>query len=145
MLSLIDQKVLQSVISKQAALSLLKTQASFIKNMIHEGLMTEKDGELFFEEISKDEIRIKNERLKDLKYVILKLFLFNFQRITYFLGVSEKPPEANGFTNCPIFLKEIQFLVIHRSKTKLGMCYKQIIKCDFIYLHHLLHIESEND
>jgi hypothetical protein len=63
----IDKAVIESVITKQAALILLTRQAEFIEGMIHEGLLTEKDGDVFFEKFRRDEVLIRKSRREDFK------------------------------------------------------------------------------
>ena len=63
----IDKAVIESMITKQAALILLKRQAEFIEGMIHEGLLTDKDGDVFFEKFRRDEGLIRKSRRDDFK------------------------------------------------------------------------------
>ena len=67
MLARIDKKYIESVIAKQAALILLQRQTEFIENMMNEGLLTEKDVEIFFDKFREDESEIRLARREDFK------------------------------------------------------------------------------
>jgi hypothetical protein len=69
-LETIDKDIVASVLSKQAALVLLTKQAEFVTDMIQEGLLTEKDGDVFFDKFRQDEVEIRKERRKDIVCVI---------------------------------------------------------------------------
>ncbi|CAM9121030.1 unnamed protein product, partial [Ectocarpus fasciculatus] len=53
-LSKIDPEIIKSVISKQAALIVLSRQKEYIESLIHDGLLSEKDGEVFFDKFRRD-------------------------------------------------------------------------------------------
>lgn len=67
MLARIDKNYIGSVIAKQAALILLKRQTEFIENMMQEGLLTEKDVEIFYDKFREDEVEIRLARRDDFK------------------------------------------------------------------------------
>ncbi len=66
-LAAMNPKIVASVVTKQAALILLWKQKEFIENLIHEGLLDTKDGDIFFEKFKKDELSIRKERRADFK------------------------------------------------------------------------------
>lgn len=67
-LSKIDPEIIKSVISKQAALIVLSRQKEYIESLIHDGLLSEKDGEVFFDKFRRDEASIRAARRDDFKY-----------------------------------------------------------------------------
>jgi hypothetical protein len=68
MLRGVDSEIISSVRTKQAALVLLARQTHLVEHMMHEGLLSEKDGEVFFEKFREDEVEIRKSRRKDYRY-----------------------------------------------------------------------------
>jgi hypothetical protein len=66
-LAQIDPEIIRSVNSKQAALIVLTRQKEYIESMIHDGVLTEKDGDVFFDKFRKDEVAVRNARREDFK------------------------------------------------------------------------------
>lgn len=69
MLRGIDDEIISSVQTKQAALVLLARQTHLVEHMMHEGLLSEKDGEVFFEKFREDEVMIRKSRRRDYRFV----------------------------------------------------------------------------
>ena len=63
----IDPDIVRNVISKQAALIVLTRQKEYIETLIHDGLLSEKDGEVFFRKFRQDELAIRKARREDFK------------------------------------------------------------------------------
>jgi hypothetical protein len=66
-LALIDPQIIRSVITKQASLIILTRQKEYIESMIHDGLLTDKDGDVFFGKFRQDELAVRAARRQDFK------------------------------------------------------------------------------
>ena len=63
----IDNEIIRGVMSKQAALILLTRQREYIETMIHDGLLSDKDGDVFYDKFRSDEAAIRAARREDFK------------------------------------------------------------------------------
>lgn len=66
-LAQINPTIMKSVISKQAALIVLTRQKEYVESLIHDGLLSDKDGDVFYNKFRKDELDIRAARRADFK------------------------------------------------------------------------------
>jgi hypothetical protein len=83
MLDSLDSEIIASVQTKQAALVLLTRQTHLVESMMHEGLLSEKDGDVFFEKFREDEVIIRKARRRDYRYVHIYRYIYMYIYATH--------------------------------------------------------------